>query len=73
MSSLSGLHLRDKAKAGVGGLKGGSSGGSGGGSGGGGGLREKAVSYRTTTSPTELSLMVKDRLDGKGEQWKYIV
>jgi hypothetical protein len=48
MSSLSGLHLRDKAKAGVGGLtsKGGSSGGSGGGGGGGGGLRDKAVSYR---------------------------
>lgn len=40
MSSLSGLHLRDKAKAGVGGLKGGGSGGSSSG----GGLREKAVS-----------------------------
>ncbi|TLD27755.1 hypothetical protein E2P81_ATG11043 [Venturia nashicola] len=38
MSSLSGLHLRDKAKAGVGGLKGGSSGG-------GGGLREKATGW----------------------------
>lgn len=43
MSSLSGLHLRDKAKAGVGGLKGGSSGG-GSSSSGGGGIREKAVS-----------------------------
>jgi hypothetical protein len=62
MSSLSGLHLRDKAKSGVSGLK--SKGGSSGSSGSGGGLRDKAVSSSTTPSK-ELSLMVKDRMDGQ--------
>lgn len=70
MSSLSGLHLRDKAKAGVGGLKGGGSGGSSSG-GGGGGLREKAVS-QSHDMTTELELMVKDRLDGQRRKQQFI-